>query len=204
MELRRIVEFLNEQMDPAEVLAVELRQFARMDNDKELRTIVPTVYGQTETARNPDGIRPRWDEERLFEKFKTSSGLKEQQIAKQIYDWMQNGGTRQLIFGTGKENGTVYPAFRPNGVSINPVYLSTDGKLWLQFGSLEGKPVFGSMESRRALMEHFNAIKNVNFTDADLKKYPGIRLSTIAADPDGGTKIVQALSWMEEQIERSN
>ena len=27
-ELRRVVEFLNEQMDPAEVLAVEIRQFA--------------------------------------------------------------------------------------------------------------------------------------------------------------------------------
>ena len=27
-ELRRIVEFLNQQMDPAEVLAVELRQYA--------------------------------------------------------------------------------------------------------------------------------------------------------------------------------
>ncbi len=28
-ELRRIVEFLNEQMDPAEVLAVEIKQFRR-------------------------------------------------------------------------------------------------------------------------------------------------------------------------------
>jgi len=42
-ELRRIVEFLNEQMDPAEVLAVEIRQYAGGD----LRTIVPRVMGQT-------------------------------------------------------------------------------------------------------------------------------------------------------------
>ena len=48
LELRRVVEFLNEQMDPAEVLAVELRQFAGMEDEKELRTIVPTVYGQTQ------------------------------------------------------------------------------------------------------------------------------------------------------------
>jgi hypothetical protein len=46
-ELRRIVEFLNQQMDPAEVLALELRQFA----GGSLKTIVPVVYGQTEGAQ---------------------------------------------------------------------------------------------------------------------------------------------------------
>jgi hypothetical protein len=54
-ELRRIVEFLNQQMDPAEMLALELRQFA----GEGLKTIVPTVYGQTEEAlqRKALGIR---------------------------------------------------------------------------------------------------------------------------------------------------
>jgi hypothetical protein len=46
-ELRRIVEFLNQQMDPAEMLALELRQFV----GEGLRTIVPMLYGQTEEAR---------------------------------------------------------------------------------------------------------------------------------------------------------
>jgi hypothetical protein len=46
LELRRIVEFLNEQMDPAEVLAIELRQF----ESKDLKVMVPTVYGQTQEA----------------------------------------------------------------------------------------------------------------------------------------------------------
>ncbi len=36
-ELRRIVEFLNFQMNPAEVFAVEIRQFAK----DGLRTLVP-------------------------------------------------------------------------------------------------------------------------------------------------------------------
>jgi hypothetical protein len=39
MELRRVVEFLNFQMDPAEVLAVELRQFA----GEGIQTLVPMV-----------------------------------------------------------------------------------------------------------------------------------------------------------------
>lgn len=57
-ELRRIVEFLNQQMNPAEMLALELRQFA----GEGLKTIVPMVYGQTEEAqqRKSVGASNKW------------------------------------------------------------------------------------------------------------------------------------------------
>lgn len=45
-ELRRIIEFLNEQMDPAEVLGIEIRQFS----DGQLRTLAPVVFGRTAGA----------------------------------------------------------------------------------------------------------------------------------------------------------
>jgi hypothetical protein len=122
-------------------------------------------------------------------------------MPRQVFDWMREGGKRDLIFGAGKVNGTVYPALKVDGTSLNPVYLSTDGRLWVQFCSLEGKPVFGPIDARRALMQRINAIEGVNFTDADLKKYPTIPLSTIASDPEGPTKIIAALNWMEQQLE---
>jgi hypothetical protein len=134
---------------------------------------VPTVYGQTqETATKRGSPGPRWDDVSLFDKLGRTVGEEEIQIARQIYDWMRKDGTRAVIFGTGKENGSVYPDLKPNGVKINPVYLSSDGKLWLQFASLDNKPVFGPIESRRALMEQFNAISNINFSDADLAQLP--------------------------------
>ena len=43
--VRRVVESLNSQMDPAEVLAVEVKQFV----GENLKTLVPRVVGQTET-----------------------------------------------------------------------------------------------------------------------------------------------------------
>jgi len=49
-ELRRIVEFLNEQMSPAVVLALELRQFSAQADGLGTRTLVPVVFGQTERA----------------------------------------------------------------------------------------------------------------------------------------------------------
>ena len=42
-ELGRIIEFLNEKMDPTEVLGIEVRQFV----GDSLRTLVPRVIGQT-------------------------------------------------------------------------------------------------------------------------------------------------------------
>lgn len=54
-ELRRIVEFLNGQMDPAEVLAVEIKQFV----GQGLKTLVPRVIGQTaEAERKKSGVGP--------------------------------------------------------------------------------------------------------------------------------------------------
>jgi hypothetical protein len=198
LELRRIVEFLNEQMDPAEVLAIELRQFA----SKDLKTLVPTVYGQTQqSSRKRVAAGPRWEEATLFAKLAETVKPNELKLAREIYEWMRSGGERSVVFGTGREHGSVYPVFKPNGVSINPAYLSTDGKLWLQFAPLENKPVFGPIEVRRALMQKFNAIAGVNFTDADLTRYRAIPLGTIVQDPEGPTKLMATLTWMDQQIE---
>jgi hypothetical protein len=198
LELRRIVEFLNKQMDPAEVLAIELRQYA----GQGLKTIVPVVFGQTQETVNKragGAAGQHWDAESLFAKLKKKVGAREFEIAQKIFDWMRKDG-RPLRFGTGRENGSVYPVFRPGGVNINPVYLSTDGKLWFQFGSLDRKPVFGLLAKRRELMTRFGAVKDAGFVEADLTRYRSIALSKVAADPDGLAKILSAFEWMDEQI----
>src|SRR5215212_10464542 len=65
-ELRRVVEFLNQQMDPAEVLAVEIKQYA----GQGMKTLVPWVVGQTAEAQRKKGGPTRetrqWDEPSFF------------------------------------------------------------------------------------------------------------------------------------------
>lgn len=61
-ELQRIVEFLNEQMSPAEVLGVEVKQFVA----EGLRTLVPKVIGMTATARDTKGTVPKRSFEQLL------------------------------------------------------------------------------------------------------------------------------------------
>jgi hypothetical protein len=72
-ELRRIIEFLNGQMSPAEVLGLEVRQFEGGD----LRTLVPRVIGSTADAEARKGTtsRPRrndWTWEAYAEELRIS------------------------------------------------------------------------------------------------------------------------------------
>jgi hypothetical protein len=82
-ELRKIVEFLNKQMDPAEVVALELSQY---EGEGNLRTLVPRLYGQTEEAqekkRNNGGQRD-WDEVSMYEDMERRVGSKSVEVAKE-------------------------------------------------------------------------------------------------------------------------
>lgn len=65
-ELRRVVEFLNGQMNPAEVIAIEVKQYLSSGG---MRTLVPRVIGQTadveaRKGRRTTAGRRRWDESR--------------------------------------------------------------------------------------------------------------------------------------------
>ncbi len=53
-ELRRVVEFLNGQMNPAEVTAIEVKQYLSSDGTK---TLVPQVIGQTAEVEARKGRR---------------------------------------------------------------------------------------------------------------------------------------------------
>ena len=54
-ELARIVEFLNEQMRPAEVLAIEIEHFVGASGE---RILLPRLLGATERARSAKAISP--------------------------------------------------------------------------------------------------------------------------------------------------
>lgn len=71
-ELKRIVEFLNEQMSTAEVLAVEVTPYTNGDK----AAYVPRLYGQTEEARQSKQAttRPDHDEDDFLDDVATKEG----------------------------------------------------------------------------------------------------------------------------------
>ena len=196
-ELRRIVEFLNKQMERTEVLALELRQFA----GQGLRTIVPVIFGQTQEAasRKESTKGDRWTEDRIVAAFEDKFSASEASVAKAILDWMKGSGF-PLVFGTGRANGSVYPLLKPKGVAINPAYLSTEGKVWLQFSSLQGKPVFGSLDERRELLRRFAQVEDSGLTETAVNGWAAISLARIAADSQGTNKVISAFQWIADRV----
>lgn len=111
-ELRRVVEFLNGQMNPAEVLAIEVKQYVSSDGTK---TLVPRVIGQTAEVearkgrRSSAGAPRRWDETSLFAELEERRGPEETRAARELYDWTLARGW-QPTFGSGRVDGSWYLA----------------------------------------------------------------------------------------------
>lgn len=197
-ELRRIVEFLNAQMDPAEVLAVELRQFA----SEGLRTLVPMVFGQTQEAAKKRAVSTPsgpWTQERFLEVIESKSVGRGREVVEDILAWLETCGM-PLAFIGGRSNGSVFPLLKPKNVLIKPVYFATDGKIWLNFATMIGKPVFDDEAKRRELLQRFADVASSGLTNADVRGYSTLSLAAVAADPDGVRKVVSAWSWVLDQV----
>jgi hypothetical protein len=82
--LRRIVEFLNEQLSTAEVLALEVRQYAGGGH----RILVPTLIGGTSLARQVKGQKAAVP----FEELVAAAGPEAEQFWQRLRIWVTDRG----------------------------------------------------------------------------------------------------------------
>jgi len=136
-ELRRIVEFLNGQMDPAEVLAVEIPQYV----GKSQRAVVPRVIGLTAKAETAKGKRPpkKWDTDSFIKDSKDRiQNQYAYQLLSDILDFAEKADLPE--FGTGEGTGSITFKFKDlrskSGlVSVFTVY--SDGRIQFRFANIK-------------------------------------------------------------------
>jgi hypothetical protein len=193
-ELRRVVEFLNQQMDPAEVLAVEIRQYV----GGNFRTLVPRVFGQTEQAQQkksaggPAG--PKWDQSRFISELESRQGEEDVAVAKQLMNWcLEHEG--RLDYGSGASHGSVFLVFEHGGQSIWPLALWTYGKIEVQFQHLLKNSAFQAEGNRRELQRRLNAIPGVNISDDALTRRPSIAYALLHGEGQM-RQFTEALDWV--------
>lgn len=176
-ELRRIVEFLNQQMDPAEVLALEIRQFV----GEGVRTLVPAVIGQTaEAIQRKAAVVPRtWDEASFMAALEARKGPLAVAAAGRLLTWARERATR-VWFGNGQRTGSFVPVIRHDGDDhfIFAAYTFGNVEIGLQY--LKTRDPFASEERRRDLVARLNAIPGVEIPPDELSKRPGIPLELLA------------------------
>lgn len=106
VELRRIIEFLNEQMDPAEVLGVEIKQYV----GGGVQSLVPRVIGQTAEAEQRKGASAparEWNVASFFGVLDARGNPAESRIARAILDWAEDRKLR-IAWGRGAKDGSFY------------------------------------------------------------------------------------------------
>jgi hypothetical protein len=196
-ELRKIVEFLNKQMDPAEILALELKQF---EGEGGLRTLVPRLYGQTEEALQRKGgssERRNWDEFQIYEEMERRSGPNAVKVARKIAEWIKNKSDQRL-FGHGKVDGSMLAFFCRSVGNFTPLSLVTSGRVYINFGYCMKRP-FDDEKKRLEWLSRLNQIDGVNFQCSLANKYPPILLKDLE-DEVQFEKFMSAMDWFVSEL----
>lgn len=197
-ELRRVVEFLNEQMDPAEVLAIEVKQFI----GKGMKTLVPRVLGQTETARQKKSSGTKagkdWDEESFLNALGESKGEVIRKAAKELIDWFAPQVTT-MWWGQGSKEGGLVPIIEQDGTKYHVCRISTQSKFVFRFDWLCKKAPLDDVTVQRALLAKINDIPGVHFEEDVLSKRARIPLQVLT-NPAAMSALKKAVSWLIQQV----
>ncbi len=201
-ELRRIVEFLNEQMDPAEVLAVEIRQFV----GEGLQTLVPRVVGQTAEAQGRKATLPRervkWDRDAVLAMTEEMVGAVERGIVARVLDWAEENGVG-VYYGRGTSHPsatlTVYHRNRSGQFHKHQFasFWPHENTVEVQFQHMKGP--FTLDRLRPQLFERFNAIEDIKLDPKRLEKRPSFPISVLA-DEERLVRLLDLARWFTEEI----
>jgi len=198
-ELRLIVEFLNRQMDPAEVLAVEIKHYS----GPGWKSLIPRVIGQTEEARekkNPHTER-QWDEKSFFQELGSRRSSEDAEVARKILEWAKNNLPR-FWWGKGKQDGSFIPILDHNNISYYPIAVWTYGKVEIQFQWLKTRPPFDSESKRKELLDRLNRIPGVQIPVDAITLRPNIFLS-VFKEEDALKRFLEILEWVVQEIKAS-
>jgi hypothetical protein len=179
-ELRRIIEFLNEQSDPMEVLGVEVRHYV----GDHRRTIVPRVVGQTAGAQQRKGTRsPRtkWTAERFFAEVTENHGAAVSERYRMLLEWAQDRGLR-IWWGEGKFQGSFIPIHDADDGKHYLFSAWTNGRVATEFIYIARATPYGPVEKRRGLLKRLNQIDGIDIPDDAIDREPSFTLADLPDD----------------------
>ena len=197
-ELRRVVEFLNEQMDPAEVLAVAVRQYV----GDGLRTLVPQLIGRTAEAesRKAGSSRPQrqWDEASFFAALAEAGDEATLNAARRVYHWAREHLPR-ITWGRGYRTGSCIPVRDLDGVPHYPIALWTNGDLEIRFDYISRRPPFDEEVRRRQFLDRLNQVPGVGLPPSAYKGAPNFPIAVLANESSWAA-FEDVLRWYLVQI----
>lgn len=198
-KLQRIVEFLNEQMNPAEVLAVEIKQFVGQGS----RGLVPRVIGQTAEAQQKkltgSSASRRWDEASFLQAIEEQTGFEEAEITRKIFAWSRQNMSRITWAKTSFSVVLDYGAESSYTPFLVYAHGKPRGRIEMPFKGMGKNPPFNTEEKRLELLRRLNEIPEVNLLNDSINRYPTFSLSALG-NANALEQFFQTIGWTFEKV----
>lgn len=199
-ELRRVVEFLNEQMDPAEVLAVEVKQYV----GEGMKSLIPRVIGQTTGAQQKrSGVSrtsKQWDEASFFEDLEARHST-DAEVIRSIYDWTRRRELR-ISWGRGGSWGS-FTVFMDHQETehrlIAPGIATRHVPIEISFEYLKETPPFSEKSKRLELLERLNEIPDADISPERIDKRPSVPAHALR-DEAALKQFLETFDWVISEI----
>ena len=187
-------------MQPAEVLAIELRQY----QGQGLKTLVPIVLGQTQEAaqRKNASSRPAlpkrtWDETAVLSEITQRGDTAALAASRAIINWIKRRADR-VAFNSNPGWGWIGAVFEKDGFEISLLRLHSDGSVAVYFEYMLGKPVFDDLARRQKLLDKLNAVPGIRLPPDAVSKRKTIPLAGFT--PDATADFLAAMDWFVEEL----
>jgi len=199
-ELRRVVEFLNQQMDPAEVLAIEVKQFI----GEGMKTLVPRVLGQTETARQKksSGKASTYhsiDEAEYLRQVDSQLTEPESKVVRRLMEWARTSRLPDNFNQQGAKGSAFIPILEHNGKRIFPVSVQAKGLVAIQLWWLRNHEPFNEVAKREELLKRLQQLPEARVTAAGIDGFPKLPVSVLCEESQF-LKLAGILDWIVKEI----
>jgi hypothetical protein len=188
-ELQRIVEFLNEQMDKTEVLAIEIKQFV----GRGQTGLVPRVIGRTAEAqvkKSPTSPGTPATVEEIIEAIRERSPS-EAETAERILDWAKE------YFAPKCSQTSFLLELKDNPKTFHPLSIDKWGRLWTYNRNIRNTRPFDDADNWLEFRRRLDDIPGVNFPEKEM--YSSAKLSSLANDA-ALSAFLDAIAWSIEKV----
>ena len=196
-ELRTIVEFLNRQMNPAEVLAVELQYFA--DDSRTIRTLVPTIYGHVAAAKpgRSSAVVKSIGMEDFVKLVDESKSPNRSAFVKRLIAWTEQKGFG-MDFRMGPNRSVFIPICKVGKQVTYPVSCKDFGKLVFQMRYYQSYEQFQNEETLRELESMLTKIPGFD-PRGGMKGLPFVDMDMLASEQDRKA-VLDVIDWILQTL----
>lgn len=201
-QVQRVVEFLNKQIDPAEVIAVEIKQYVSAENG--LKTLVSNVIGQTAEAQqkkaNTARERRQWDKTSFLIEYAVRYGEDESLLVQHLYDWIhKNSQQMRIQWGTGDRYGGFSARLKGAHALADLFFVGINGTLQIDSEMYAATPPFSTEQGWSELRSRLSSIGLALPINPGERRFPNFQLFTLP-DVEALNPVLDNFEWVLSQL----